>query len=350
MKFVELDTGIPVNFFTYFEANLEERRILLKYLEFLVSDDAYERVASDGRFAPSLTWRKWASGTLVGFSGDYLLIKSGHRFMSSQEALDYFPANQTPPLIRSLLKCISKILQCNRYGTIKRNLRTFSSRYSEFRSPAMHQVFLETHGFVYLRMLEVFNLAELHTPPNAVIEVGGGACVQAAIMINAYNSKYVIIDLPETIAAGFAYLKVVLPNIRIALPDLVAAAVREGEDFESIFQQYDVVFLLPYQVDFLPNARFDLAINICSFQEMDIGVVNEYLKLFRRVVCPGGQCILENLKISRQIPGNSFDHYCLDGFTEGKLSEPWYADQVNRMVPGLHSFFYQGRRTQSVYE
>jgi len=350
MKFVKLDTSTPANYFTYFEADMEERKILLKYLDFLVSDSAYERVASDGRFAPSLTWRQWASGTFVGISGDYLLIKSGHRFMSSQEAMDYLPANETPSLLRSLRKCIAKIRQCHRYGTIKRNFQTFSLGYTEFKSPSLHKVFLESHGFVYLRMLEVFNLAELCSPPTAVIEVGGGACVQAAIMINAYNSKYVIIDLPETIAAGFAYLKTVFPDLRIALPDLVATAIQEGEDFESIFERYDVVFLLPYQVDFLPNARFDLAINISSFQEMNIQVVNEYLKLFQRVVCPDGQLILENLKISRETSGNSFDRYCLDGFSVEKICDPWYADQVVRFVPGLHHFFYQGRRSQSVCE
>lgn len=316
----------------------------MHYLEFLTADGACERVASDDRFAPSAAWRWWASGTFVGVSGDRVMVKSGHRFVGSLEAAAYLPAAEAPSLLGCIWKCVAKVRQLSHYGSLGDNFRAFSSKYPGFRSPPQHELLLKTHGFVYLRMLEAFNLAELTEPPGAVVEVGGGACVQAAIMIGAFGCKYAIIDLPETVAVGFAYLKAVFPGLRIALPDVVAEASRTGEPFESVLQRHDVVFLLPYQVDFLPAASFDAAFNISSFQEMDIEVVNEYLTLFRRLVRPGGQLVLENLKTSRETAGNAFEHYCLDGFSAEKMCDPWYADYVVRSVPGLNHFFYQGRR------
>lgn len=343
MQFATPDTSTPVNYFTYFKAAAEERRALLRYLEFLAADGAYERVASDERFAPSAAWRWWASGTFVGISGDRIMVKSGHRFMASQEAAAYLPAAEVPSLTGCIRKCVAKVRQLRRYGSLEGNWRAFSSKYPRLRSPPQHELLLKTHGFVYLRILEVFNLAEFTEAPAAVVEVGGGACVQAATMIGAFGCKYAVIDLPETVAVGYAYLKTVLPELRIALPDVVAAASRTGELFEALLRRYDMVFMLPYQVNYLPAANFDAAFNISSFQEMDIGVVNEYLALFRRLVRPGGRLVLENLKTSRETAGNAFDRYCLDGFAAEKTCDPWYADYVVRRVPGLKHFFYQGR-------
>lgn len=345
MRFATPDNSTPVNYFTYFEATAEERATLLRYLEFLVVDCAYERVANDDRFAPSAAWRWWASGTFVGVSGDRIMVKSGHRFVDSQEVAAYLPAAGAPPsLIGYFRKCLAKVRQLGRYGTLNDNLRAFKSKYSGFRSPPQHDLLLKTHGFVYLRMLEVFNLAEFAEPPRTVVEVGGGACVQAAIMIGAFGCKYAVIDLPETIAVGYSYLKTAFPELRIALPDVVAEAIGAGEPFESVLQRYDMVFLLPYQVDVLPAGSFDVAANISSFQEMDIDVVNEYLALFRRLVRPGGRLVLENLKTSRETAGNAFERYCMDGFVAEKRCDPWYADYVVRSVPGLNHFFYQGQR------
>lgn len=345
MQFAEIDTSTPVNYFTYFEAVPEERAALLRYLGFLTTDSAYERVANDPRFAPSAAWRWWASGTFIGVSGDRILVKSGHRFVNSHEAVAYLPASEVPSLAGCVRNCVAKVRQLRGYGSIDRNMRAFTSKYTGFRSPPQHEMLLKTHGFVYLRMLEVFNLTEFTEPPTAVVEVGGGACVQAATMIGAFGCKYAVIDLPETVAIGFAYLKTVFPQLRIALPDVVATAILAGEDFETLLLRHDVVFLLPYQVGYLPTARFDAAFNISSFQEMDIDVVNEYLALFRRLVHSNGRIVLENLKTSRETAGNAFDRYCLEGFAVEKICDPWYADYIVRSVPGLNHFFYQGRRS-----
>lgn len=87
----------------------------------------------------------------------------------------------------------------------------------------------------------------------------------------------------------------------------------------------------------------DCSFNVSSFQEMTIDVVNHYITLLRRIVRKGGYIILENLKASREIPGNSFDLYDLSGFGCDYLCAPRYGNYVIRNIPELESIFYRGK-------
>ena len=77
---------------------------------------------------------------------------------------------------------------------------------------------------------------------------------------------------------------------------------------------------------------------------MGIEVVNEYLGVLRRIVRQGGRLLLENLKVSREVQGNSFDRYDLSGFASETVCIPEYANYVIRGLPKLEYFFYQGRK------
>lgn len=345
MRFVEPDLSIPTNFFVYFEASAEERSALLRYLKYLAVERVYDRVVDDSRFAPSHAWRRWASGTFVAFSGDQVMLKSGHRFIDSYEPIDYLPVKASGlSMVRRVRTCLAKIRQVARQDSLGHHFNLFAEYYPGFCKLPQHDFLLDRHGFVYLRMLEVFSLVELPQASTKMLEIGGGACVNAALMIGAYGCKYTIVDLPETISVGFVFLKAVFPELRIALPDVVHDHVCTGKDFDALWDDFDVVFLLPYQSDAIGSEAMDCAFNVSSFQEMRIEVVNEYLSLLRRVVRPGGNLVLENLKISREIPGNSFDRYDLSGFTCDMVCTPRYANYVIRSLPRLEYFLYQGRK------
>lgn len=342
MHFVDPDLSIPANYFVYFEASSEERSALLRYLNFLAVEEAYERVMSDKKFAPAKVWQRWASSTFVGFSGERIMLKSGHRFVDSYEAIDYVSIRAGHiSLFRCLRQCIAKIRQVASFGSLDQHLKVFARTYPAFRKSPQHSLLMDKHGFAYLRMLEVFNLPQT---PLKVVEIGGGSCVNAALMIGAYSCKYTIIDLPETIPAGFALLKSVFPTLRIALPHVVHDHLQAGENLGTLFENYDVLFMLPYQSDAIASDQMDCAFNVSSFQEMEINVVNAYLSLLRRILKPGGLLLLENLKVSREVSGNSFDRYGLSGFDSEIVCAPAYANHVIRRLTGLEFFFYQGRK------
>lgn len=348
MHFVDPDLSIPTNYFVHFACTVEERSALLRYINFLSVEGAYDKVSNDNKYAPSNVWRHWASGTYVAFSGDRLMLKSGHRFVDSYEAIDYLPAGagrlSILSTVRCIRKCIAKIRQIAGFGSMDQHVKHFSATYPGFRRPPAHDFLMAKHGFVYLRMLEVFNLAKLSKPPIRVVEIGGGSCVNAALMISTYGCKYTIIDLPETIPVGFALLKSVFPMLRIALPDVVSDYFNAGMDFDTLLNDFDVIFMLPYQADGIGGDQMDAAFNVSSFQEMEIEVVNEYLSLLRRILKQGGYLLLENLRVSREVSGNSFDRYGLDGFASEKICAPNYVNHVIRSLRELEFFFYQGRK------
>lgn len=343
MRFINPDLSIPVNYFAQLEAADEELSALMHYLDFLVIERVYDKVASDDLFAPSPVWKWWASGTFVGFSGNRVILKGGHRFIDSYEPIGYLATQSSHRSLLWYIKtCYSKIRQVRSAGSLSQHMVAFTGMYPNFRHTMQHELLLAKHGFAYLRMLELYNLAETHRDIKKVVEVGGGSCVNAAVMIGAFGCKYTIIDLPETISVGFCFLKAIFPELRIALPNIIHEHIAGGGDFGSLQEKYDVVFMLPYQSVLIGDDSMDMAFNVSSFQEMNIGVVNEYLSLLRRVLNPGGLLVLENLKVSRETEGNSFDNYRLEGFTEMKMCNPTYANFVIKNLPRLEHFFYQG--------
>lgn len=343
MHFINPDLSIPVNYFVQLEATEEELSALMHYLNFLVTENVYEKVLADNRFAPSPVWKWWASGTFVGFSGNRVVLKSGHRFIDSYEPIGYLTTQSSHhSFLRYFKTCYAKIRQVMGAGSLNHHMAAFVGMYPKFHHTKQHALLLAKHGFAYLRMLELYNLVEINRDIKMVVEVGGGSCVNAAVMIGAFNCKYTIIDLPETISVGFSFLKTIFPELRIALPNIVHEHIAAGRSFDSLSEEYDVVFMLPYQVDLIGDGVMDMAFNVSSFQEMNMGVANEYLSLLRRVLNPGGLLVLENLKVSREIEGNSFDNYRLDGFTETKICNPTYSNFVIKNLPQLEYFFYQG--------
>jgi putative sugar O-methyltransferase len=227
-------------------------------------------------------------------------------------------------------------------GSLDHHLAVFTGIYPKFRHTKQHELLLSIHGFAYLRMLELYNLIEADKDVNMVIEVGGGSCVNGAVLIGAFGCKYTVIDLPESISVGFSLLKAVFPELKIALPDVIHDHIAAEKDFRLLYEEYDVVFMLPYQTDLIEDGIFNMAFNVSSFQEMNIDVVNEYLSLFHRVLKPGGSLILENLKFSREVKGNSFENYQLNDYAEIKMCEPTYSNFIIKNLPQLEYFFYQG--------
>ena len=270
MRFISPDLSIPTNYFAQLEATDDELAALIRYLGFLVTEHVYDKVALDSRYAPSPVWRKWASGTFVGFSGDRVMLKGGHRFIDSYEPIGYLVTQSSHHSFLGHIKtCYAKIRQAKRAGSLNHHIAAFAEIYPNFRHTTQHELLLANHGFAYLRMLELYNLTETDRDIKKVVEVGGGSCVNAAVMIGAFGCKYIIIDLPETIFVGYCFLKTIFPELRIALPNIIHEHIAGGRNFSSLQEEYDVVFMLPYQANLIGDGAMDMAFNISSFQEAD---------------------------------------------------------------------------------
>jgi SAM-dependent methyltransferase len=112
-----------------------------------------------------------------------------------------------------------------------------------------------------------------------VLEVGGGYGGLAHHLSRIVpRMTYVIVDLPETLLFSAAYLALHNPAKGLYVYD-------KG-DFETAvhpggIEGFDFVLIPNYRLDALKQMRFDLAINVASFQEMREEEVARYLEFIR---------------------------------------------------------------------
>lgn len=325
------------DFNTIFSCDKNEQKQLIEYLNFIIEDNVYQKVMENSQFAPSELWTDWLSNTFVGFSSDSILLKSGHKFTNSSEPI-YVPAftdGNIGTFLRRAYVAIRKYFALYQSDKLSDYSKKFNSMYPNSITPSRHHEFLNTHTFNYLKSLEILNLTEINNP-RYTLEIGAGACTNIALLKDVYKTKSLVIDLPETIIAGYLFLKSIFPEIKIGLPQ------DHGEALDM--SKFDIAFVLPYQVDIIPNDTFDVAYNMASFQEMKIDVVNNYIALIHRVLKKGGHIISSNQEISRHIEGNSFKNYQLESFAEEKREYPPFGNFSIRHLTELKGLLYQGRK------
>ena len=72
--------------------------------------------------------------------------------------------------------------------------------------------------------------------------------------------------------------------------------------------------LLPFQKKLLNNINIDLALNVNSFQEMQIDTVNEYLSFIYKRLKKGGIFLSLNQTIANYIKNNNLNNYNIKKF------------------------------------
>jgi len=265
---------------------------LLDYLRFLHAEDASAQLAGH-ELGPSELWRGWSDDTFIGFSGDRLLLMSGHRFGWSELLPRPFRWPWQPKSDFSA----------------KRESETFARNYPDFAMPGQHVPLWDYHPGAYLRFAEAYILSG-KPKVGRMLEIGAGNCVHVAFRhLLQPEIRTVVIDLPASIPVGFLLLRLV--GIDVALPnENIDAAVR---------------FQLPHQSI---GEGFDFAFNMSSFQEMTQKTVNGYLKLISGALDSGGTLQHVNMLEARHIPDNRVANYNMTGMILQSQMETLYHSAV----------------------
>lgn len=329
MKFTLRDKTM---FQTAFSPTREEARTLLDYVRYLWDEDVGAQIAAHPLYRPSDLWTHWAGQTFTGFSLDRLLLQGGHAFPSSVEVgLGGEEAGNTPRWRR----CLGALFGGHEAARIRRGrdpvqlYRQFRRFYPQVSVCPEHERWYAWHPNPYFRCLEAYVLREKKPLPGSLLEVGAGACVNVAFYRSLNPSlRATVIDLPETILFGYCFLKSVFPEIRIVLPN-------EAESTQTD-EQVDVRFLLPTQVDLVPDDSMDFSFNMSSFQEMTIETVNHYLRFMARTLKPGGTLLSVNLETSRYLERNSLNNFDFSLYHAAPRVQPapFGTDLVGH-IPGL---------------
>ncbi len=279
-------------FRTVFDGTADHVGRLLSYLQYLRSADASADL-DQHQLGPSDLWKSWSADTFIGFSGDRVLLFSGHRFGWSELVPRPFRWPWQPKSDFS----------------VEREIASFARFYPDFEVPAQHIALRDHHPGAYLRSAEAYLLSG-RLSAASMLEIGAGNCVHVAFRhLLQPEARTVVIDLPASIPIGFLLLSLV--GIDAALPnEQVDAAVK---------------FRLPHQPVL---EEFDFAFNMSSFQEMAPGTVDGYLALISERLQAGGALQHVNMREARHIPGNATENYNMAGLARPRRLEAPYHSAV----------------------
>ena len=113
---------------------------------------------------------------------------------------------------------------------------------------------------------------------NYIMELGAGIGLLASAFLKLKKVKYLIIDIPPTIFFSEYYLK----NLGYKVFGYEDLSRIDNLNFEKIFKDYDVICLPSWKINKMDNFKFDLFINIYSFQEMEKSQVLNYLSVLKK--------------------------------------------------------------------
>jgi putative sugar O-methyltransferase len=182
----------------------------------------------------------------------------------------------------------------------------------------------------YYAMAEAVDFGKCHR----ILEIGGGYG-RDAYVITSLNPdiQYTLVDIPPALWIAQRYMMSVFPDRKIF-------RVRNFQSYEEVREEIEgaaIVCLLPHQLDLLPDAHFDLSLNISSFGEMEAEQIGTYLSQLERVTM--GHFYMKQWKVSQ----NAFDHLSL---TEDSYPvSPKWKKVYSRTCPVQNAFFESLYRT-----
>lgn len=111
-----------------------------------------------------------------------------------------------------------------------------------------------------------------------IAEVGGGYGRLSYLFHLFHQSdgvKIVLVDLPPALLVAQWYLRKVFPDAKI----MDYRNFSSFSETEQLFRESSICFLLPHQLEMLPEGTLDLLINVSSLQEMSREQINHYYEL-----------------------------------------------------------------------
>lgn len=135
-----------------------------------------------------------------------------------------------------------------------------------------------------------------------VLEIGGGYGRDAFVTMKLNpHIQYTLVDIPPALWIAQRYLSSMFPESRVF-------HVRDFHSYSEVADEIEaasIVFLLPHQLEMMPDRRFDLSLNISSFGEMQPEQIGVYFESLARVT--QGHFFMKQWKVAQ----NAFDNLAL---------------------------------------
>lgn len=132
----------------------------------------------------------------------------------------------------------------------------------------------------FLEYVAVMQADVEHSEIRTIMELGSGYGRTAYVYLTLNpECRYVLVDIPPALYICEKYLSDVFKDRKIF-------RFRPFESYEDIREEYeksDIVFLMPNQLELLPEKSIDLFINISSLHEMRIDQIRYYFDVMEKL-------------------------------------------------------------------
>ena len=132
----------------------------------------------------------------------------------------------------------------------------------------------------FLEYLSVMKSDVESSEISTIMELGSGYGRTAYVYLTLHpDRRYILVDIPPALYVCEKYLMGVFKDRKIF-------PFRSFERYDDIKEEYenaDIVFLMPHQLDLLPDKSVDLFINISSLHEMRMDQIHYYFKVMEKL-------------------------------------------------------------------
>ena len=110
-----------------------------------------------------------------------------------------------------------------------------------------------------------------------ILEIGAGSGRTTETLISLLSEskqiKYIIVDIPPALYINYLRMKNNYKNKNIH----VCYDINNENDFKKVFEDNDIILMLPHHLDYLKSKTFDITIAIDCLHEMDKKIIKYYM-------------------------------------------------------------------------
>jgi len=131
-------------------------------------------------------------------------------------------------------------------------------------------------------VLEFYSIVESgDSLPSRIAEIGAGYGRLAYIFLKTLpESSYCVIDIPPALYIAQEYLSKIFPKDKI----FFFRPFKSFEEIKNEFESARIRFLMPHQIEYLPERSFDAVASISSLHEMDREQIKNYIYQVERLI------------------------------------------------------------------
>ncbi len=192
----------------------------------------------------------------------------------------YYSKKQSIKLLNNLIK------ECGKdfiYKTLLKKNIGKSNKALKFNS-----YFYTAHELFHIKFIYEIKKKIKIKKNDIICEIGPAYGSMIAKLIKLYNSKVILIDLPEANFMSHYYLKQIFPNKKFFVSD----NIKNNQITKKDLIENDIIILCPW--DKLPNVKINFFINVRSMMEMKYETINEYFQMIQNLISNNGYFLCIN--------------------------------------------------------